>query len=109
VELDVVHHGDGAGNPREWYFVKRALDRRPVVLMAAHGAGADLVLDTRAADALGYRPVGDHATTVAPTVRALVAAPPQALDERRSAGWFDYAAEDAWLTGPHPTRGPFVA
>jgi nucleoside-diphosphate-sugar epimerase len=170
-------HGDGASNPREWYFVKRALDRRPVVVMAAHGAGVDhptaavniaalvatvadrpgrrilnaadpdapdgraiartisgvvghewrevplgddappelgrhpwhkvppFVLDTHAALALEYRPVGNYATTVAPTVRALVAAPPEALDERRSARWFDYAAEDAWLTGSHRFGG----
>lgn len=34
-------HGPGASFPREWYFVKRALDRRRVVLLAAGGAGAD--------------------------------------------------------------------
>lgn len=34
-------HGEGARPPREWYFVKRALDRRPVVLLAGRGAGTD--------------------------------------------------------------------
>ncbi len=34
-------HGCGATNPREWIFVKRALDRRPVVLLAHRGAGVD--------------------------------------------------------------------
>jgi nucleoside-diphosphate-sugar epimerase len=34
-------HGPGAGNPREWFFVKRALDRRPVVLLAHRGEGLD--------------------------------------------------------------------
>jgi nucleoside-diphosphate-sugar epimerase len=34
-------HGEGALRPREWVFVKRALDRRPVVLLAHRGAGAD--------------------------------------------------------------------
>ncbi|MHB1987310.1 MAG: NAD-dependent epimerase/dehydratase family protein [Acidimicrobiales bacterium] len=34
-------HGAWSRQPREWYFVKRALDRRPVVLLARHGAGAD--------------------------------------------------------------------
>jgi len=34
-------HGEGAENPREWYFVKRVLDRRPVVLLARRGAGTD--------------------------------------------------------------------
>ncbi len=34
-------HGQGAARPREWVFVKRALDRRPVVLLAHRGAGID--------------------------------------------------------------------
>jgi nucleoside-diphosphate-sugar epimerase len=32
-------HGVGAARPREWVFVKRVLDRRPTVLLAARGAG----------------------------------------------------------------------
>lgn len=34
-------HGQGAALPREWYFVKRALDRRPTLLLAGRGRGAD--------------------------------------------------------------------
>ena len=34
-------HGQGAAPPREWYFVKRALDRRPALLLAGRGRGAD--------------------------------------------------------------------
>jgi len=34
-------HGAGARRPREWVFVKRALDRRPAVLLAHRGAGVD--------------------------------------------------------------------
>ncbi|MFQ6393968.1 NAD-dependent epimerase/dehydratase family protein [Nocardia sp. KC 131] len=34
-------HGAGARRPREWYFVKRVLDRRPIALLAGHGAGVD--------------------------------------------------------------------
>src|SRR5262245_27775486 len=34
-------HGVGAANPREWFFVKRVLDRRPAVLLARRGVGAD--------------------------------------------------------------------
>jgi nucleoside-diphosphate-sugar epimerase len=34
-------HGAGALRPREWVFVKRALDRRPVVCLAHRGAGVD--------------------------------------------------------------------
>jgi nucleoside-diphosphate-sugar epimerase len=34
-------HGAGASRPREWIFVKRALDRRPAVFLARRGAGVD--------------------------------------------------------------------
>jgi nucleoside-diphosphate-sugar epimerase len=34
-------HGAGALRPREWIFIKRALDRRPVVILAHRGAGID--------------------------------------------------------------------
>ena len=34
-------HGPGSFRPREWVFVKRVLDRRPAVLLAHRGDGAD--------------------------------------------------------------------
>jgi nucleoside-diphosphate-sugar epimerase len=34
-------HGVGAARPREWVFVKRVLDQRPVLLLAHRGAGVD--------------------------------------------------------------------
>jgi len=34
-------HGSWSRQPREWYFVKRVLDRRPAVLLAHRGTGAD--------------------------------------------------------------------
>jgi nucleoside-diphosphate-sugar epimerase len=34
-------HGVGARRPREWYFVKRVLDRRPVALFARAGESVD--------------------------------------------------------------------
>ncbi len=34
-------HGPGSRQPREWIFVRRALDRRPVLLLAHRGAGVD--------------------------------------------------------------------
>jgi nucleoside-diphosphate-sugar epimerase len=34
-------HGPGSANPREWFFVKRVLDRRPAVLLAHRGRGLD--------------------------------------------------------------------
>ena len=34
-------HGRDSSNPREWFFVKRVLDRRPAVLLARGGSGVD--------------------------------------------------------------------
>ena len=34
-------HGPGSRQPREWMFVKRVLDRRPVLFLAHRGAGVD--------------------------------------------------------------------
>ena len=34
-------HGEGARRPREWVYVKRVLDHRPVILLAHGGAGTD--------------------------------------------------------------------
>lgn len=176
-------HGAGARRPREWMFVKRALDRRPVLLLAHRGAGVDhpsaavnvaaliatvaalpgkrilnaadpdspdalsisrnivallghswqellldptiatspeavnlgthpwdaphpIVLDTTAATELGYRPVGNYATTVAEEVDWLRTAAaggpdlhllPQA-DDPFFGPLLDYAAEDRYLT-----------
>jgi nucleoside-diphosphate-sugar epimerase len=169
-------HGEGAAPPREWYFVKRVLDRRPTVLLAGHGRGTDhpsaatniaalvevvaerpgrrilnaadpdapdgltisrvttalaghtwrevlldddaprqlgrhpwhrippVILDTSAAQALGYRPVGDYATTVTEEIDWMVFQitqdptwTPPGIEPETTARWFDYAAEDAWL------------
>jgi nucleoside-diphosphate-sugar epimerase len=165
-------HGAGSPRPREWFFVKRVLDRRPAVLLAGRGAGvvhptasaniaalievaaarpgsrvlnsADpdapsaleisriiarrlrhtwdevllpddvpdlghhpwesphpVALDLTAAAELGYRPVGDYATTVAAEVDWLVAAG-TAPDPEYFERLFDYAAEDAYLAGLTP-------
>jgi nucleoside-diphosphate-sugar epimerase len=170
-------HGEGALRPREWVFVKRALDRRPAVLLAHRGAGIDhttaaaniaalievvatapgrrilnsadpdapsaldisrsiagllghtweevlldedadpalgrhpwerahpFTLDMGAADALGYIPVGDYATTVGQEVRWLVSTAVNAdsvqlapgLDVDFFSDLFDYPAEDRYL------------
>lgn len=173
-------HGDGATKPNEWIFTKRILDRRPVVLLAGRGVGADhpsaavniaelvatvaeqpgrrilnsadpdapsgleiariiaahfghtwrevllddgvdpglgrypwnrrppVRLDLTAAEALGYRPVGTYAATVAPTLDwlASVAVPGPTgvqLPEGSENDYFDaminYATEDAHLAG----------
>jgi nucleoside-diphosphate-sugar epimerase len=171
-------HGPWSRRPREWVFVKRILDKRPVVLLAHRGAGVDhpsaasnvaalvehvaahpgrrvlnsadpdapsslaiarivaahlghswnevllddtvpdqdlgrtpwdavppIVLDTSAAIALGYRPAGDYAATVAAELDWLVA-----TTREPGAGWavpadadpffaplLNYVAEDRFL------------
>ena len=165
-------HGVGARRPREWYFVRRVLDRRPRVVfdsdapagdhptaavnvaalvefLAAHPgtrvlncadpdapsereiarvvadhfahdwdvvvvAGSatlgrspwhhvpPIVLDTSASRALGYRPVGGYAATVAPTLEWLAAIGarsgtrrlPALFDNDFFEGSFDYDQED---------------
>lgn len=58
-----------------------------------------IVLDMSAAESLGYRPAGDHATTVREAVDWLI----RTADEQRALnhpffdGRFDYAAEDDYL------------
>lgn len=61
-----------------------------------------IVLDTSAGTALGYRPAGGFATTIAPALDWLVEAagsgrPP--VDDGYFAEYFDYAAEDVFLAG----------
>jgi nucleoside-diphosphate-sugar epimerase len=76
-----------------------ALGRHP--WDAAH----PIVLDTTAAKALGYRPVGDFATTVRTAIDWMVdrvaigpgGAVLAGADEEYFAGMFDYAAEDRYL------------
>lgn len=56
-------HGEGATRPREWMFIKRALERRPAVFLAHRGAGVDhttaavntAALITRVAEVPGAR------------------------------------------------------
>jgi nucleoside-diphosphate-sugar epimerase len=58
-----------------------------------------IVLDMSAAESLGYRPAGDHATTVREAVDWLVhtADEQRALNHPFFAGHFDYAAEDSYV------------
>jgi nucleoside-diphosphate-sugar epimerase len=168
-------HGAWARQPREWVFVKRVLDRRPVVILANRGLGVDhpsaaaniaalidiiaarparrvlniadpdapnvlaisrvvaahfghvwqehlldanardaslgetpwnrlppVVLDTSAAQMLGYRPVGTYAETVSQELDWLVYAARDsgcawAIPDKADRSWadmFEYAAED---------------
>ncbi|UJW36866.1 hypothetical protein L3Q67_33700 [Saccharothrix sp. AJ9571] len=52
-----------------------------------------IVLNLSAAQALGYQPAGNYATTVQEELRWLMSSPPRTSDPAD----FDYAAEDAYL------------
>jgi nucleoside-diphosphate-sugar epimerase len=170
-------HGVGGTRPREWVFVKRVLDARPVVVLAAGGRGVNhptaavnlaalaefcasrpakrilnsadpdapdglaisriiaahlghtwreallgpsapdglgdhpwntlppFILDTSAAERLGFTPVGSYAETVGAEVDWLVGAARSGdpggvlprLDDPYFQPFFDYARENAWL------------
>lgn len=84
--------------------------------LGAHPWDAEhpVVLDTTAAIALGYEPVGDYATTVTETVEWLVTAARTGVDAARLprrddpffADFFDYAREDRLLTALRKSPQP---
>jgi nucleoside-diphosphate-sugar epimerase len=65
-------HGDGTPKPDEWVFVKRVLDRRPVVLLSRGGRGVDQTSAAANIAAL-IETVADH-----PGARILNSADPDA-------------------------------
>jgi nucleoside-diphosphate-sugar epimerase len=105
-------HGDGAAPPREWVFVKRVLDRRPVVFLARRGVGADHT--TAAANIAALIEV----VAAKPGARILNSADPDAPNGREIAGvvakhldhvWEEVLIENDSL-GDHPwnRRHPVV-
>jgi nucleoside-diphosphate-sugar epimerase len=108
-------HGAGGSRPREWVFVKRALDRRHVVVLAHRGAGVD---HTTAAVNLGAL---IEAVAARPGRRILNSADPDApsgLDISRAVAralghtWtevlLDETGEDALGAHPWDARHPIV-
>ena len=104
-------HGMDALRPREWYFVKRALDRRPAVLLPR--SGADVVHPTAAAN------IAALIETVAakPGSRILNSADPDAPSaleiSRIIAGLLGHERDEVFLPdgadpslGAHPWESP---
>jgi nucleoside-diphosphate-sugar epimerase len=88
----------------EWDEVLLDDDADPALGDHPWNATHPIVLDMTAAIELGYKPIGDFATTVAPEIDWLAAAargendfPLPAEDDPFFARYFDYAAEDAYL------------
>ena len=93
-------HGDGARQAREWIFVKRALDRRPRVLMANRGAGVN---QTTAAASLAAL---IEVVAARPGQRILNAADPDAPSalqiSRTVADYLGHEREEVLLDGRPP-------
>ena len=105
-------HGTGAARPREWIYVKRVLDRRPVVFFARRGTGVDHT--TAAANIAALI----EAAAAKPGTRVLNSADPDAPDavaiartvaHRLHHSWREVRVDGGGL-GRHPwdRRYPFV-
>lgn len=96
-------HGDGARQPREWIFVKRALDKRPKVLLAHRGAGVNQT--TAAANLAALIEV----VAASPEPRILNAADPDAPSALRIsrviAAHLGHEREEVLLDGPAGDAG----
>jgi nucleoside-diphosphate-sugar epimerase len=106
-------HGAGSRQPREWVFVKRALDRRPAVFLAARGESVDhptaaaniaALVETAAAKP-GAR-ILNSADPNAPNAREIARAAAERLGHR----WNEVLLDDDGPLGRHPwqTRHPIV-
>jgi nucleoside-diphosphate-sugar epimerase len=104
-------HGPDAVRPREWYFVKRALDRRPAVLLPDRGA--DVVHTTAAANiaaliktvaAAPGRRILNSADPDAPTALEISRTIARLLGHERAEVFLPAGAGDA--LGEHPWRAP---
>ncbi len=98
-------HGEGATPAREWVFVKRVLDQRPVVLLANRGEGADH--PTAAANiAALIETVADR-----PGARILNSADPDAPNglgiARTIARHLDHDWEEVLVDGAEPGAHPW--
>lgn len=93
-------HGPHTVHPREWYFVKRCLDRRPVRILAYRGESRFHPASTRNIAELIRRAAGRPGSRVlnagdpaVPTVREIGAA---------IAAMLDHDAEEVLIDGPSP-------
>jgi len=98
-------HGPGAENPREWFFVKRVLDRRPAVLLAHRGEGLDH--PTAAANIAALIEVA----AARPGTRILNCADPDTPNgleiSRTIAGLMGHEWEEVLVDGDEPGRHPW--
>jgi nucleoside-diphosphate-sugar epimerase len=99
-------HGAGGSRPREWFFVKRVLDRRPALVLARRGAGVDhttaaanvAALIERAAHVPGSR-ILNSADPDAPSALEIS----RVIASRLGHVWEEVLLEDARGTlGAHP-------
>jgi nucleoside-diphosphate-sugar epimerase len=100
-------HGPGSANPREWFFVKRVLDRRPAVLLAHRGEGVDH--PTAAANIAALVEVA----AAKPAARILNCADPDAPNgleiSQTIARLMGHEWEEVLVDGDEPGRHPWDA
>lgn len=100
-------HGPGSANPREWFFVKRVLDRRPAVLLAHRGEGTDH--PTAAANIAALVEV----VATKPAARILNCADPDAPNgleiSRTIARLMGHEWQEVLVDGAEPGRHPWDA
>ncbi|MFJ2675771.1 NAD-dependent epimerase/dehydratase family protein [Streptomyces sp. NPDC087525] len=109
-------HGPHSATPREWYFVKRALDRRPVRLLAYGGAAGchpsatpNLAELVRAAAARPHGPrVFNAGDPGPPTVRDMAAAVDAALGRTSEAYLLDGGGAPGLGRTPWSLNHPLV-
>ncbi|MGW6236005.1 NAD-dependent epimerase/dehydratase family protein [Streptomyces sp. NPDC055094] len=109
-------HGPHSATPREWYFVKRALDRRPVRLLAYGGAAGchpsatpNLAELVRAAAARPHGPrVFNAGDPDPPTVREMAAAVDAALGRTSEAYLLDGGGAPGLGRTPWSLNHPLV-
>jgi nucleoside-diphosphate-sugar epimerase len=106
-------HGEGALRPREWVFVKRALDRRPVVLFAHRGVGADhptAAANIAALVELAARQPGQRILNSADPDTPTVSGIARAIADRLDHEWTEVPVDDDVALGWHPwdCRPPIV-
>jgi nucleoside-diphosphate-sugar epimerase len=105
-------HGAGALRPREWIFIKRALDRRPAVFLAHRGAGVDhtsaavniaALIDVCAAAAASR--ILNCGDPVAPSALAISRSIAKILDHEWDEVLLD--GDDLGTLGDHPWDAPY--
>jgi len=108
-------HGPGAGRPREWFVVRRALDGRERILLADHGRGVDHTTSASGIASLVHlvadapdRRILNVADETAPSVLEIVRTLARLVDHRFDEVLLDQDAPAFVGSTPWSSPSPFV-